>query len=274
MAKNVCVVIPIHSPNPTYFELISFKQGFSILGKYSIYIVAPEGLDLTEYYKCISHFQTIFINPIWQSSVRNYNKLKISRFFYNLFREYKFLLTYELDAFIFKDDIEFWCNKGYDYIGAPWFEGWAGAEPDADFIPGGNSGFSLRKIELIEKILKTWFYKNPVEYNSGYRNLIKAYLKSPYRWLKNQGGENYTIQNNYDHFEDVLWSMHVPIKFTDFKIAPLEDAIKFSFEVNPRRLYQLNDQKLPTGCHAWWRYDLDFWKPFIQSYGYSIEHNE
>src|SRR5262249_21397293 len=35
----------------------------------------------------------------------------------------------------------------YDYIGAPWFEGWERAPIDAPIIGVGNSGFSLLRLD-------------------------------------------------------------------------------------------------------------------------------
>ena len=30
------------------------------------------------------------------------------------------MLIYQLDAFVFQDDLAYWCQQNYDYIGAPW----------------------------------------------------------------------------------------------------------------------------------------------------------
>jgi len=270
MSDKVCVVIPIHAPQPTGYELISFEQCFKVLNQYPIKIIAPEGLNLDAYKKVIPEFEVLFINPKWQSSIINYNKLKRSRFFYSLFNKYEFLLTYELDAFVFRDDLLLWCEKSYDYIGAPWFVGYNNPIPNAPFQGVGNSGFSLRKVKPIQHILKTWYYKNPYDYQSGPIRLLWANIKAPYRWLMSQTGENYTIQNNYPSYEDIFFSDAVPKKFKNFKVAPIEEAMKFSFEVKPEYLYELTDKQLPMGCHAWWRYNLDFWRPFIEAFGYKL----
>jgi len=198
-----------------------------------------------------------------------YNKLKMSRFFYKLFSEFDFLLTYELDAFIFKDDLQYWCSKGYDYIGAPWFEGLDNPVANAKLIGVGNSGFSLRNIDSVQSVLESIFYKNPKNYNTGRRESLKAHMKLPYQWLRNKLGENYTVQKS-GLYEDRFFSEVVPLFVKNFKIASAEDALKFSFEVNPARLYEMNAKQLPTGCHAWWRYDLEFWRPFIMEQGYEL----
>jgi hypothetical protein len=267
--KKVCVVIPVHSADPSDFELMSFIQCFKILDNRPIYIIAPEGLNLAVYKKEVGTFQTIYIDPKWQSSLLFYNKLKTSRFFYDLFDQYTYMLTYELDAFIFRDDLDYWCDKGYDYIGAPWFEGYV--QPISDRLIGvGNSGFSLRNIKFAQKALKKIYYRDPDIYFGSRAKRWWANLVHPIRWLFNQGKENYSIQNTQSLYEDAFFCYIIPSKFNDFKIAPVEQALKFSFEVKPEYLYQLNDQALPMGCHAWYRYNLDFWKPFIQDQGYSI----
>ena len=81
--------------------------------------------------------------------------------------------------------------------------------------------------------------------------------------------ENYTVQNS-GLYEDRFFCDVAPAFSKEFKIAPIEEAVRFSFELLPQTLFKLNNNKLPTGCHAWWRYDLEFWRPFIEGEGYTI----
>jgi hypothetical protein len=37
----------------------------------------------------------------------------------------------------------------------------------------------------------------------------------------------------------------------------------FSFEVAPRYCFKMNRERLPFGCHAWSKYDQEFWEPFL-----------
>jgi hypothetical protein len=100
--KECVVVIPIHKANPTAYELISFQQCFKILGNYTIKIVAPHGLLMDNYREVLPSFEILFIDPKWQANLNAYNRLKRSRYFYDLFDDFEFMLTYELDAFIFR----------------------------------------------------------------------------------------------------------------------------------------------------------------------------
>jgi hypothetical protein len=268
--NNLCVVvIPIHSENPTKNELISFKQCFDVLKKYTIKIIVPIGLNLDAYKEVVSSFEIILIDPIWQSSIEKYNKLKLSWFFYSLFKEYDYLLTYELDAFVFRDEIDFWCNKKYDYMGAPWFLGYD--KPVSNEMIGvGNSGFSLRKISSMRNAIHT-IYLDERNYSSlTKKKWVKAMIKKLLFYMNIFRKENDTIQNSIHFNEDGFIAVIIPKYINTFTIAPINEAIQFSFEVNPSYLFELNNNNLPMGCHAWQKYDLEFWKPYIESFGHRL----
>ncbi len=81
---------------------------------------------------------------------------------------------------------------------------------------------------------------------------------------------NLTVRNNTFHLfnnyiwnEDFFWCLVVQKNFKWFKVPALVTASKFSMEANARMLYKSNNNQLPFGCHAWERYDVEFWKPFI-----------
>ncbi|MBL4883751.1 MAG: hypothetical protein JKY95_04320 [Planctomycetaceae bacterium] len=63
--------------------------------------------------------------------------------------------------------------------------------------------------------------------------------------------------------EDRFWSEVVPVRFPWFQIPSPFEAVSFAFEVNPRKCFELNGSELPFGCHAWEKYDPDFWTNFI-----------
>tara|TARA_R110002096_G_scaffold412195_3_gene612635 strand:+ start:3689 stop:4510 length:822 start_codon:yes stop_codon:yes gene_type:complete len=267
--KKVVVVIPIHSQNPSDFELISFQQCFKVLNKHDIKVLASKGLCLDKYKDIVENFEVIFIDEQWQSSIEKYNKLKLSQFFYKLFDDYQYLLTYELDAFVFKDDLLYWCDKGYDYIGAPWFVGYA--NPTNEFLGVGNSGFSLRNVRTFKRAISKVYLKESTCYYFGKMNRITIKLSHLLNRFLINFRENNTIQNAVHLNEDAFISQIIAVRVRGFKIATIKDAFQFSFELKPKTLYQMNDNKLPMGCHAWWKYNLEFWKPFIQKFGYKID---
>jgi len=158
--------------------------------------------------------------------------------FYERFVHYEYILIYQLDAYVFRDELEYWCNRGYDYLGAPWFDGFNLADNDSKLLDiAGNGGLSLRKISSFVKVLSA---------RGDSKKIIEEYIKSR--------------QN-----EDLFFSQLAPKIDPSFKIAPPKLAMHFSFECLPKKLYQMIGGKLPFGCHAWERYDFDFWKLFIDA---------
>lgn len=87
-----------------------------VLQHYPIIFVAPDSLH-ADYFT--SEDQIERFDDAYFKSPKTYNKLLINPLFYERFVAYEFMLIHQLDAYVFKDELEKWCNKGYDYIGAP-----------------------------------------------------------------------------------------------------------------------------------------------------------
>jgi len=270
MKKEKCViVIPVHRPDPAAYELISFEQCYRVLGHHPISIIAPIGMDLGAYQKVIPRLNIKRVDPLWMSSQLNYHKLKLSSYFYKLFSQYEYLLTYELDAFVFEDRLNYWCDQQYDYIGAPRFEGHD--EKGEDLIGVGNSGFSLRRIQAITKGLKTVYYNEPGRKDPYSNNQYINFVVRQVQNLRNAlSGENTTLQQASSLNEDWVIAELIAKRDPDFKVSPLGEAMHFSFEVKPEALFEMNGRHLPMGCNAWQRCNPSFWKPYIENFGYQL----
>lgn len=176
------------------------------------------------------------------------------------------MLIYQLDAWVFRDELEQWCKKGYDYVGAPWFEGYH--KPESEKIIGvGNGGFSLRKIKSFLKVLNR-LDNLPVYRNFWYKSRLQSIIRfepliSRLYHLTDFSRAYELSRSGYQGIEDIYWSKVIPAIFNDFKVAEVRDAIKFSFECKPSYLFAKNDGKLPFGCHAWEKYEPEFWKDHI-----------
>jgi hypothetical protein len=273
---TVCILIIIHKEHPSDFEKISILQCARVLNKYPIYFICPQGFN-SEIYKSLAPSAVFYpINPKWQKDYGMFNRMKVLPFIYESFQQFKYVLFYEPDAFVFEDSLDYWCSLDLDYIGAPWFTDFSSEEERGDFLGVGNGGFSLRKVESHLKVLKTFTYLIPPGENWNFR------MKESPRgltWLKQASGflldylvrnNSYKWLNNYQGHEDQFWGLSVPKKFSWFKTPGFSVAISFAFEMQPRRLYRLNNNFLPFGCHAWWKYDLEFWKPHIERFGYQL----
>ena len=127
----------------------------------------PTGLDVSAYRRITPALEVDIVPSHWFANVRAYNRLKILPFLYRRYSGYEYMLTCELDAFVFKDELEYWCEKGWDYIGAPWFEGHDNAAPGSHPIGVGNLGFSLRRISTILRVMRSWKTIRPTRYVTG-----------------------------------------------------------------------------------------------------------
>lgn len=269
--QRVCVTIPVYQDKISAYEQIAMDQCFKVLGDYDIIFIVPVRLQffIAQHPYCVSGKATyITFDNDFFTDIPAYNKLMKSTVFYKSFFAYEFLLIYQLDAFVFRDELMAWCDLGYDNIGAPFFDGHDYATADSRIVGQGNGGFCLRNVMacylVVTKIRK-------LNYHKEYTDNIRPGLRKIYRYFKHNWVYNYSrfpfqpIIN-----EDRFWADVIPAKFKDFKVPEPTVSVAFSFEVNPGVLYEINNRKLPFGCHAWWRYDLDFWKPFIRTYGYDI----
>jgi len=274
MDKKACIIIPMYRLNISEYEQISMQQCFRILGSHPIYFVIPKRLEASiqnlEYIKDGKAGYKAFDDAFFDD-IMAYNRLLKYPKLYKSFWEYEFMLIYQLDAFVFKDELNYWCSQGNDTIGAPLFEGLISAKPDNPIIGQGNGGFCLRNIRNCYKIV-TQFRK--LKFTRTFEDSNRPFYINFYRYIKHQLiyiYSGYPFQPIIN--EDLFWAEVIPDNFPDFKVPGSTEAMKFSFEVNPDVLFKMNQNELPFGCHAWWKYNLKFWILHINKFGYNIKVN-
>src|SRR5262249_21662180 len=142
-------------------------------------------------------------------------------------------LVHEPDALVLRDELDYWSQQPFDYIGAPWFEGWGEARADAEMMGVGNFGLSLLRLEALREVLssrKRWY---PLAASA--KDVIKglAGSKDRLRWgLKTLGiaGQMRGAWQLYDGPCDVFWCSFVPKYCPSFRIASITEALRFSWE--------------------------------------------
>ena len=269
----VVVLIFAHAPALSWAEEISLRQCVRVLGVHPLRLVCPAGLDVSAYRAIAPDLVVDFIPPSFLASYRAYNRLKILPWLYRRYAAYEFILTYELDAFVFRDELAFWCAQGWDFIGAPTFAGYLDAQPANRPMPLLNSGFSLRRTRAMRRVGRTPRHIEPPA------SVIRQWLSSGGLrpgglWL---AFTRLTFRNNFfgplNDFggnEDDFWCLRAAARFPWFRLAPYETARKFSFEVNAPRLLDENAGTLPFGCHKWAGLTPNFWRPIVRSFGYEL----
>lgn len=222
---SVKVIIPLYHEELSKSERISLMQCKKVLNRYPLCIIKPQNLflqpEITEGME-IEEFE-----EKWFQSVCSYNNLMLSEIFYRKFTDCEYILIYQLDAFVFKDELEKFCALGYDYIGAPWLYGqFAYMNGKGRYYYVGNGGLSLRRVKSHLDVL-----------------------------------QRYKIETGI--MEDVFFSSR-----DELRVAPIEVALCFAFETNVRKCFARNNEQLPFGCHAWYKYDFKFYRKIIREAGY------
>jgi hypothetical protein len=274
------VLVPVHKPVPTDLEIISLRQCGRCLAQRPLVLLAPAGLDLSAYQPLLPGARAIRVERKWMSSLRSYNRLMISPMIYRMLSSYSHVLVHEPDALVLRDELDSWCKQPYDYVGAPWFLGYEAAEPNAPLLCAGNFGFSLHRpaamlTTLCEK--QRWYRRSICNPDNELRRDLSKALRARaatrvIRAVRGFGGSG-TLRGASAIYEepcDFFWGQLVPKLVRDFRTAPPEVALKFSWETFPRRCYKLCNGNLPFGLHAWARYDFAFLKPLLERCGVEL----
>lgn len=259
--KKVAIVIPYHRVTLSETERISIKHLNKYLNRYDKFLILPKSIQNVSFK--IPQTQIINFPNEYFTSVPKYCEMLNTKWFYEKFIDYEYILIYQLDVLVFSDQLLEWCNKGYDFVGAPFFNpliGKLSVKKDSS-LSGGNGGFSLRRVSSFLKVIdfaenlairnskkplvrKLWFLMAVLSYRTH-----KIWLDAP--------------PQDYPFNEDGFWSYEAPKYYSKFRVAPFNEALKFGFERFPRKCFELNNYQLPFGCHAWTKYDRGFWSKYL-----------
>jgi Protein of unknown function (DUF5672) len=253
MTELVAVTIPIYKETIDEDELISLTQCLKILKRYPIIFFAPKSLNISYYENFCAgkiDFRIKRFDDEYFLSIDSYNKLMLSVGFYYRFKDYKFILIYQLDAFVFRDELDYWCKKNYDYIGAPYLF------VDLDKYPISILTKYRKFLRILNKLkIITYTYRHVGNGGFSLRNIRKTIL-----FLKIFRNKSKKWQLN----EDSLFTHYGNLIFPVYKLAPEKEALNFAFESEPAEAYKINLQQLPFGCHAFSKPEnKKFWKKLI-----------
>jgi len=266
---SAVVIIPVHREVLNDFELISINQNLKMLGSHPIVFVAPYSLNISVFSHLLDKFNINSkferFDDLFFEEIESYNRLLLSVEFYLRFSKYDYMLICQPDAYIFRDELDYWCSCGYDFIGAPLI----GLFNDTKFTTNmrvGNGGLSLRKISTFINAFtfsgNLLSSKEIIKRNAVFR---KLWTRIPLLILMKFGYKNKFryFAKNWKYNEDDFWS-----GFLDNTHYPLTKpepfiALEFAFERFPSNCFEITN-KIPFGCHAWEKYECDdFWRKYI-----------
>ena len=259
--KNECIVlIPVYkrlefNDRETLFRLLEMTSNIDKV------FILPENFMMDDSFNGFEEVSVERFENAFFADIIGYNRLMLDVNFYRRFSSYKYMLIHQLDVFLFKSELLYWCRKNYDYIGAPWLRAHK-IKMAKFFLPiinrcpwvctkrlknrlehynnVGNGGLSLRRIETFVKILESP-NSSPTLNN----------------YLKKQTSKNSSFN------EDMFWSLEGPRLYQGFQKPYWQEAIHFSIENNPSFAYAWMNNQLPSGCHKPLSHQPEFWKDHI-----------
>lgn len=263
------IVIPVYQPTLSPDEAASLRQCVKILGaRRELRLVCPRSLDTAAYDAAASRaLKTERFDDSFFRGIEGYNRLLMSHTFYSRFKGFDWMLVYQLDAWIFEDRLDEWCGKGWDYVGAPWFENNESHETGWHLWRTGNGGLSLRRLE---KFLRITQPECPLQVPRVLWSHRFRRKNAPRKRISLTLGHKHTTTGQYMQqmsatWEDCFFCISLESTSEALRLPSPEEAARFSLERSPKWLFETVLQgHLPMGCHAWRKYQYEeFWQQHI-----------
>jgi hypothetical protein len=240
MKKDVVVLVPVYLTELNEKETYSLDLSMAALKEREVVFIGPEGLDLAWYRARYGEIAYRAYPPECFASIPGYSRLLLSEAFYEGYADYEFVLICQTDAIMLRDELDYWCSQPFDYVGAPWPDGYElfvnAGRLDGEFgkkvhVMVGNGGFSLRRVSKTISLLR----EHPV----------------PLSVFVHTGSSE-------DLFFAVMGSLS-----NDFVVPNEVTASRFAMELRPSLYYGINGGQLPMGTHAWWKSEPEFWRAHL-----------
>jgi hypothetical protein len=242
MKANLIVIVPVYKPVLNENEKFSLDYSLAKLVGREVVFVGPSNLDRSFYLEAYRDIDIVAFDDLYFSSIAGYNRLLLSEAFYQQFAKYDFTLILQTDAIVLRDELDYWCAQPFDYVGAPWPDGYELLVNldrfDGEFgkqvkVYVGNGGFSLRRIPKTIALL------------GEFSQAIEVFK---------------TTGSSEDLFFSVMGTLSC-----DFVIPNEITASRFSMELRPSYYFHVNGGQMPMGGHAWWKYEPSFWQQFLET---------
>lgn len=273
---QVNIVIPVYSPTLSPTEVVSLNQCLRVLSNYPITLATHRDLDISIYQEAFLQankpFKVVYFERSYFISIFAYSQLLLSRGFYDGFKDYEYILIYQLDGFVFRDELADWCSKGYDYIGAPWLKHYGVNYSGNELWKVGNGGVSLRKTATFLQAfdqpfpwISSWYFIKSLRKKRFLPMLFKT-LEMLLLLTFSRKSVEYILQHFTDERvnEDCFWAEAFQGTRMALNIPDVLTGARFCIEQKPSHVYRLICNQLPFTCHAFERYEYEtFWKIII-----------
>ncbi len=253
--------MPIYRRELPELELAILKHNLEVLAAHRFVFVAPHSLDMSRVMEQvdISRHELLRVSDEWMGEgkgVGGYNHMMTSPDFYALFTDTDYILICQSDAYIFRDELLAWCNKGYSYIGAPW--------PMKRITRTWMLPFARTYLRLLHLLRadKSTIHREQVYLRIGNGGLSLRHVESCLRAATKHSSRAKLFNGKGSTFynEDIFWAL-LP---HDMRYPSVGEAIRFSLDSAPWIGFEMAQKNLPFGCHGLTndRY-YEFWKEYL-----------
>ena len=212
MDNRVAILIPFYKENLTGMERLSLRRTNNILKDYSIFFIAPEGLNISEGKRIIADAKECRMDSAFFDGFSGYNRLMLSKELYERFIDFEYVLICQQDVFVIEDRLKEYLDLPYDYIGSPIPH----MGPWSPELYVGNGGFSLRRVKAVLNLLET------------------------------HGDDLDALNDN----EDIFYSAAGEKYPEDFRTASVTDGLGFAFNMYYKTQFEMNGNRLPMAIHG------------------------
>lgn len=162
MKELVTVVIPIFSSQLAEAETRSLEKCLDTLGQFPILFITGDDTDLEALKKSYPAIDCYRFGNEFFKNRSSFQKLLIRDDFYDRFDWSDFLLIHELNTFILKNELRYWCKQGFDFIQPcpdslifSWQDSFVSKKLATQTIEQlSTNGLSLRRVAPLRKAIK------------------------------------------------------------------------------------------------------------------------
>lgn len=261
------VVIPTYKVVLSPEESRAFSNAVRVLSRWPTVLLIQSGLS-PAYYENLRvrealKFQILAAPALWVGTFQTYNDMALSPEFYKMFDEYDYMLLCQLDVWVFRDDLEDWISRGFDYVGAPWFllrQAQYRSLEALMFPQGGNGGFSLRRVQ---KMIELTSHRRRALNLALLLRIVARYLEHRrydllgkfLRGCQSVLQDADAFQKKFNVYEDVMLSVFYSFFDRTFKVAPAREEFSFATEVYSEELLKTRLKwQLPSAIHGYDKY--------------------
>ena len=238
--KNVAILVPLYKEDMDPLEHYSLAHSLKVLAGRDIVFIGPQRLNMETSMQRFGAYPCMAFDDAYFTSIEGYNRLLLSPDFYQRFADYEYVLVLQTDAIVLRDELDYWCKQPFDYIGAPWPDGYelfvnmgpfSGVNGKKVKVHVGNGGLSLRRVRKCLSLLQEF-------------------------------GDVVDVFDRTGSSEDLFFAVMGALS-TDFVIPNEIAASRFSMEMKPSFYRAVNGGSTPMGGHAWWKYEPEFWQRYL-----------